>query len=1185
MLPLPVPISEKALINAALQATPELPRPFEFRFLRYTLEHWPEPQLVIHERLPIDQIVVPLVIENLTVCLPKDSCPFAALVQVARSCDFPKSLYQSLAKEDAQLWINNRHRAPFVRDAFRAADSGKYKVLAGGLQGSQSGVVRRWPGVRTLSLPEFRVRDISDGPLSTEVVVHCEGEAFEILHVPLVLRPFLFSQHVRRARSKPRDWHIIVPEASPVLPGAPVHVLLVPAAIYAEESTVCILDVRRVGHVPLLPFVTLRLPRFMVPSVIIARIREALPSLAAIGRIFVDWDLLTRPTQATTSVPVLTLVGGSCRAEKQLVERPPAVLHTYALLSLRTGFGPAFANTAHTLRVVHYVAGSDSDSEADTSGPFPTTTSTTLTAMPANTPSAPEHVLHNPLPGIWTRPFKFFLAGSHNRFVSCVVPGRDDTSQILAFLTWQLRQQGELYAGDTLRSCTRIFFEPDGTPQVFSMMTRPSAPILIWIDARPILSQPFLFRVLRPMSARDVVTLASIPHAATFFLAVNGQPWRGDRRAFARGDVFSLRLSHSGLFNIPINCIAPRFEAIQMLIFDLHGPDAPVTSSVDTLCGRLCPILANRVQLEGFWHQVQCNVERFLNLDQPFSRVTLFAPGLPPIVCSARTRIPPSVEQLQQWWDSGPALVFGNQQWVDLKLLEGDTCLFIAGNALQHRQRAWRLSLTDASDIWWSDDLGDSLSLLPAPYGYTCRPVAVTRELGFCCFLPSDHPPPMVLFPAGETEFSMLAIRPSSISPWNLHWLAESDDSATDDDPLSLPRIAFVPADAHQSSSSTSDTEADAADIAGGEYVQSDGGVSLLQTKTKLVASRIRTLPTPCRARQAPLTASAGPVSAEVWTFDQGLLCISVEASDSTEAVLAKLHAKGADTSQRGLVPLFPPGTCPGKYVLSPVNASTVSVVIGDVHSRLFYPLQLPAGLSGAGACAFLAPFFQNACYCGLPLAEVLHPFEGMLITAAARVAPGMAAVQGCRFRLSLSAAIDPDARASLDDLHGAICLLEGLHSRNPFVAFSPSRISWPHPRLEAAIAQCHGPYALDCLPLGTEAHLFTDGSQNATGAGWGVACTLWVPHVGWCLQGFLGAASVQGCFGEDHHDPCEAEACALTAAFLWTLQLPAWVPVFIGYDCEGAARAADGSWPVPVGQDGRLRHVHAVCRVFFLFS
>ena len=625
----------------------------------------------------------------------------------------------------------------------------------------------------------------------------------------------------------------------------------------------------------------------MVPSVITARIREALPSLAAIGRIFVDWDLLTRPTQVTTSVPVLTLVGGSRRAEKQLVERPPAVLHTYALLSLRTGFGPAFANTAHTLRVVHYVAGSDSDSEADTSGPFPTTTPTTLTAMPANIPSAPEHVLHNPLPGIWTRPFKFFLAGSHNRFVSCVVPGRDDTYQILAFLTWQLRQQGELYAGDTLRSCTRTFFEPDGTPQVFSMMTRPSAPILIWIDARPILSQPFLFRVLRPMSARDVVTLASIPHAATFFLAVNGQPWRGDRRAFARGDVFSIRLSHSGLFNIPINCIAPRFETIQMLIFDLHGPDAPVTSSVDTLCGRLCPILAKRVQLEGFWHQVQCNVERFLNLDQPFSRVTLIAPGLPSIVCSARTRIPPSVEQLQQWWDSGPALVFGSQQWVDLKLLEGDTCLFIAGNALQHRQRAWRLGLTDASDIWWSDDLGDSLPLLPAPYGYTCRPVAVTRELGFCCFLPSDHPPPMVLFPAGETEFSMLAIRPSSISPWNLHWLADSDDSATDDDPLNLPRIAFVPADALQSSSSTSATEADAADTAGGEFVQSDGGVSLLQTKTKLVASRIRTLPTPCRARQAPLTACAGPVSAEVWAFDQGLLCVSVEASDSTEAVLA----------------------------------------------------------------------------------------------------------------------------------------------------------------------------------------------------------------------------------------------------------------------------------------------------------
>ena len=1175
VLPMPATVSEKAIVNVAVQATPELGKPFDYRFLRFTLEHWPEPQLVIHERLPADQVVVPIVVSNpfevCTIRTDRDSAPFAAIIQVASACGHPRALYQSLARGDAQLWINGRHRAPFSRDAFRVADSAKYRPGAGCLQSAHCQVKRRWPGTRVLSLPEYRLCDVSDDLPLDFVLVHCPDEAYRVLQVPSVLRPFLFSHFVRKACRKPVGWYTAIPEASPALPGSIAHVLLAPATVYADATVVCIVDIRRVAHAPWLPFVTVALPRFMVPALVTAQLRQALPSLAPIGRVFVDWDLLTRPTQVTTTVPVITLIGGSRSAERRLLASPPALLHTYAILSFRTGFGPAFSNTEHTLRVVHYVTGSDSDSEGSDLGPdvecldSATTTSTTFALARATVPPESDFGLINPLPGIWTRPFKFFLAGSHDRFVSCVVPGRDSTSQILAFLTWQLAQVGELFAGDVLSSCTRIFFEPDGTPLVFAMMTRPRAPLLIWIDARPMLTQPFLFLVMRPMTARDLVNLARIPHAATFFLAVNGQPWRGGRRVFQRGDVFSVRLSHSGLFNIPVNCVAPRFDAIQMLIFGLRGPDAPVTASVNTISGWLAPVSANLVQLEAYWRQTQCNVDRFLNLDQSFSRVTLFAPGLPPIICSARTRIPPSVEQLQAWWDEGPALIFGQHRWLDLKLLEGDTCLFMSAAALQHRQRAWRLGLTDASDIWWSDDLGDSLPLLPAPAGYVCRPVAVTAELGFCCFLPVDQPPPMVLFPAGESEFSMLAVRPDGIPPWSLNWFAQ-EDSASEDDPLRLPRVVFTSADASSASSSSSGEPVSTAVTAPVTAdADSEESASLLQVSAQVVAADKRTLggaralPTPCRGRQGSPPLHLTDIS--VWTSDCGPVSVTVHAEDTVASVTAKLQDYGVQTSGCGLVPLYPQHSLPTHLLLASCDPAFVTVAVQDESERLLYVFSLPASFTGSDASLYLGSLFSVASFCDTPLSQARHLFDGMLICAK-RVAssPGRPASFGYRFRISLQAATTACEHPLLPDLWQAYCILSVLQQDLFLQPCSAAQLPWPSQRLFSAVSACEGPQPLSALPPDTEAHLFTDGSQTGASAGWGVACTLWVPGIGWSLQGFLGASSSRGVFGETQHDSCEAEASALAAALLWTLRLPPWVTLTVWYDCEGAARAADGS-------------------------
>ena len=187
VLPMPASNSEKAIVNVAAQATPELGKPFQFRFLLFTLEHWPEPQLVIHEKLPPDQVVAPFAVDNpvqvCTLSIDKDAAPFAAMVRVADACDLRRAAYQALAAVH-HLWVNNRHRAPFAKSAFRAADSAKYKAASDGPRCIHGTVVRRWPNTRAL--------------LSLPVIFHASGCCSSAL---------LVSQCVRKAGRKPAGWH------------------------------------------------------------------------------------------------------------------------------------------------------------------------------------------------------------------------------------------------------------------------------------------------------------------------------------------------------------------------------------------------------------------------------------------------------------------------------------------------------------------------------------------------------------------------------------------------------------------------------------------------------------------------------------------------------------------------------------------------------------------------------------------------------------------------------------------------------------------------------------------------------------------------------------------------------------------------------------------------------------------
>ena len=119
-------------------------------------------------------------------------------------------------------------------------------------------------------------------------------------------------------------------------------------------------------------------------------------------------------------------------------------------------------------------------------------------------------------------------------------------------------------------------------------------------------------------------------------------------------------------------------------------------------------------------------------------------------------------------------------------------------------------------------------------------------------------------------------------------------------------------------------------------------------------------------------------------------------------------------------------------------------------------------------------------------------------------------------------------------------------------------------------------------LPLGTVAHLYTDGSRGPEGSGWSVVVLLALPSGRWHFQGVLAAPSSAAVFHERLHTSDEAESAALAAAISWCASMPGHVSAVIHVDCDAARHFATGAWTLPPA-----RHDHpctaAVSRALFI--
>ena len=134
----------------------------------------------------------------------------------------------------------------------------------------------------------------------------------------------------------------------------------------------------------------------------------------------------------------------------------------------------------------------------------------------------------------------------------------------------------------------------------------------------------------------------------------------------------------------------------------------------------------------------------------------------------------------------------------------------------------------------------------------------------------------------------------------------------------------------------------------------------------------------------------------------------------------------------------------------------------------------------------------------------------------------------------------------------------------------------------EAALS-CFGPFDRGCLPQGSEAHCYTDGSQVQSGAAWAILVYFWVPHTGWFFQGVAAAPTRAQAFQEAHHDSLDGETAALAAALTWLLSIPTGVSAHLHFDCLCAGFGADGSWRLPADRAGQPRPPFVLARSLFL--
>ena len=340
----------ETLVAKAISVTPEISNAEGFLIFHGVAE-LPSPQIVLKSK-DTEACVVPLLfkLHPATVCTveaPARASSFDVALLAARACSTLKGAHHQLARRTAN--IVGHHGTV---DPFKAGAVVMHEALV--LRGFSLGNNRRPRASHDLQFAsndwiEARQWDPHDDYQPSElnrIVVHVARAQTGSVHVvpTATLRQIRDYICVSSPHEPPAalQWPLVCP----AIPGAaPVALYLTPEAM-DEAAHWATVDIRRVGHAPLSPFIVLPLPPFLDLTVLLELVRSEIPSLRPIGGAYLNEYAVTNTLMATSPAMTVTLMRSVPRSTPAESLPVPALDLNIDLLERRTALRATFNRNA-----------------------------------------------------------------------------------------------------------------------------------------------------------------------------------------------------------------------------------------------------------------------------------------------------------------------------------------------------------------------------------------------------------------------------------------------------------------------------------------------------------------------------------------------------------------------------------------------------------------------------------------------------------------------------------------------------------------------------------------------------------------------------------------------------------------------------------------------------------------------
>ena len=917
------------LTARALSLTPELPGA-EGILLLHGIAELPFPQIILVPAGSGD-LIVPLLykINPVSVCtsaVPPDASAFMVAYHASNSCKALTGAQHQIARRTAA--IVGHHGSV---DPFRSGCATEHGVLVLRGYSFASAALRRRLRSAGQPSPDFvEARswephdDLSVEDTHRIRVFRARGLPGSVSIVPTAtlrsIREYI-SLYCPSGPPAALRW----PTVCPGLPGAvPVVVALSEEAL-DEARHWALVDIRRVGHPPLLPFQTVPLPAMVDLRTVLSLMRHELPTLRPIsGAYFNDYALTEDPRMAG-DIMLLTLMRWEPDRDSDAGAVIPALDINLDLLERRValhaffnryaprvqGHGLALSSTSPSITEdstdasASFHSGSlpeDLDADAGLALEAIGTLSTTTTSCPGldststttGTPATRTGASSSRSPGpracnlvssiedVWAAGIRIYAVCGNCRPLHLEVASPVCLAAVLTHFTEAFAEMGLLPDAAHWLLSPRAHWLWNGELGVFlttgwgSLEPRSVA---IWIEPGHRWKEPFVTSVPNHASREQILACVRIPGIERAVLSIDGVIWDGTPRFFHNGEVLQLRSTWHRMGSLPNHLVGDRIWGLFAMHCGCYGP-ARIRHA--PLCGEA----RTRHTRGHFDAWLTPFMDRFLP-SSTFNNIFLVVQTGPFLCLSLGTRLPPSVEDVQRFYDDYVLPAHGPRCVEDVKLVWNDACIFLARTP-EFPCQLWLL-LGEPSLDSIQLDYGQDLSQWPSPPDRVWFPGETKGNVGIA-FLQdiataAETPGPSRLFnipakppwPVGvpEVAFSDDEIHGDTRSARSLFGSSSGDDTSVfevhenaaparpSQEPAATqqPPVPDRPVGFTEGSSSSSSSSSSSGSSSGNVLLQVRAKrlVSGLVTEAPVDPVVIRRIPTPCRSRKVDLPTPPEP--------------------------------------------------------------------------------------------------------------------------------------------------------------------------------------------------------------------------------------------------------------------------------------------------------------------------------------